>query len=440
MRDNWIQASSRRPLRVEAINTWHGSLCFLRKRLKGWHIKHSGEQAKEKETLYDKLRELDNLANSNPLSPSEWALRYELEDKLELILQMEELHWQHRSSENWVLRGDSNTDFFHKFANGRRRKNLISYLEGDQGVLTDQAEIEQHITTFYKSLFGAGPPRNLRLSSSFWSDRHILSREEGASLIRDFQEEEVKSAMCSMKSNSAPGPNGFGVQFFKSFWQLIGNNYLALFQDLHKGVLDIRRLNYGVIILVPKAQDANNIKQYRPICLLNVDYKGITKVLTNRFSVLAQTVIGSNQTGFMKGRNILEGVVVLHEVIHELKRTKRKGIILKIDFEKAYDKVRWDFLEEVLVGKGFPAKWINWVMQSVQGGRVCVNVNGQRGPYFRTFGGLRQGDPLSPLLFNLVADALSNMLDKAVAKGHLVGTLDWLIPGGFLIFSMRMTQ
>ena len=109
--------------------------------------------------------------------------------------------------------------------------------------------------------------------------------------------------------------------------------------------------------------------------------------LTNRFSTLAQTVIGGNQTRFVKGRNILEGVVVLHEVIHELKTTKRKGIILKIDFEKAYDKVRWDFLEEVLTGKGFPPKWINWIMQSVKGGRVCVNVNGQRGPYFRTFGG-----------------------------------------------------
>ena len=256
-------------------------------------------------------------------------------------------------------------------------------------MLTDQAEIEQHITTFYKSLFGAGPPRNLRLSSSFWSDRHILSREEGASLIRDFQEEEVKSPMCSMKSNSAPGPNGFGVHFFKSFSHVIGKDYFALFQDLHKGVLDIRRLNYGVITLVLKVQEANNIKQYRPIYLLNVNYKGITKVLTNRFSTLAQTVIGGNQTGFVKGKNILKGVVVLHEVIHELKRTKRKGIILKIDFEKAYDKVRWDLLEEVLTGKGFPPKWINWIMQSVKGGRVCVNVNGQRGPYFGTFGGLR---------------------------------------------------
>ena len=87
-----------------------------------------------------------------------------------------------------------------------------------------------------------------------------------------------------------------------------------------------------------------------------------------------------------------------------------------------------------MTGKGFPPQWISWVMQSVQGGRVCVNVNGQRGQYFRTFRGLRQGDPLSPLLFNLVADALSNMLDKAVAKGHLVGTLDWLIPGGISHF------
>ena len=167
---------------------------------------------------------------------------------------------------------------------------------------------------------------------------------------------------------------------------------------------------------------------------MNVDYKGITKVLTNRFSPLAQTVIGSNQTEFVKGRNILEGVVVLHEIIHELKSTKKRGLILKIDFEKAYDKVRWDFLEEVLIGKGFPPQWISWVMQSVQGGRVCVNVNSQRGQYFRTFRGLRQGGPLSPPLFNLVADALSNMLDKAVAKGHLVGTLDWLIPGGISHF------
>lgn len=173
-------------------------------------------------------------------------------------------------------------------------------------------------------------------------------------------------------------------------------DYTSLFDDLHKGVLDIKRLNYGVITLVPKVKEANCIKQYRPIRLLNIDYKGVTKTLNNRLVPVAKEVIGANQTGFLKGRNILEGVVILHEVIHELKSNKKKGLILKIDFEKAYDRVRWDFLEEVTRGKGFPERWIKWVMQTVEGGKVCVNVNGQRSPYFRTFRGLRQGDPLSP--------------------------------------------
>jgi mannosylglycoprotein endo-beta-mannosidase len=124
-----------------------------------------------------------------------------------------------------------------------------------------------------------------------------------------------------------------------------------MFQDFHKGELDIRRLNYGVITLVPKVQEANTMKQYRPICLLNVDYKGFTKVLTERLTPVAKEIVGENQSGFIKGRNILEGVVNLHEVLHSLSRDKGNGMIFKIYFEKAYDRVRWDFLEEVLLGK-----------------------------------------------------------------------------------------
>ena len=211
---------------------------------------------------------------------------------------------------------------------------------------------------------------------------------------------------------------------------MIKGDLLAMFDDFYKRELDIKRLNYGVITLVPKVKEANNIRQYRSICLLNVDFKVFAKVLNNRFTPIAEEVIGGNQSGFIKGRNILEGVVILHEVIHELKTSKKKGLIMKIDFEKAYDNVRWNFLEEVMVGKGLPAAWIGWIMQTVQGGKVCVNVNGHRGPYFRTYQGLRQGDPLSPILFNLVADALSAFLDKAVQKQRLVGVVPHLIHGG----------
>jgi hypothetical protein len=126
----------------------------------------------------------------------------------------------------------------------------------------------------------------------------------------------------------------------------------------------------------------------------------------------------------------LEGCVIIHEVLHELKQKNKKGVILKIDFEKAYDRVSWPFLSEVLERKGFPHKWIGWIRTCVVGGKVCININGERSEFFRTYRGLRQGDPLSPLLFNLVSDVLAASLDGAKNAGLLSGFVPDLFPGG----------
>ena len=106
--------------------------------------------------------------------------------------------------------------------------------------------------------------------------------------------------------------------FFKNCWEILKGDIINMFKDFHEGLFDIKWLNYGVITLVAKLKEANSIKQYMPICLLNVDYKCFTKVLTNRLVPIATKIIGESQTGFVKGRNILDGVVVLHEVLHEL--------------------------------------------------------------------------------------------------------------------------
>jgi hypothetical protein len=103
-----------------------------------------------------------------------------------------------------------------------------------------------------------------------------------------------------------------------------------------------------MISLIPKSKEANNIRHFRPICVLNIDYKIFTKVLTKRLSSLADKLISKSQTAFIPGRFILEGVITLHEILHELRVKKTKGVILKLDFEKAYDKVHWSFLIEVL--------------------------------------------------------------------------------------------
>ena len=99
------------------------------------------------------------------------------------------------------------------------------------------------------------------------------------------------------------------------------------------------RLNYGIITLLPKVQDAEKIQQYRPICLLNCLYKWITKVLTLRLEKVVDKLILENQTAFMKKRDIMNDIMVLHEVLQETKRKNEVGLILKLDFEKAFDKV-----------------------------------------------------------------------------------------------------
>jgi hypothetical protein len=143
---------------------------------------------------------------------------------------------------------------------------------------------------------------------------------------------------------------------------------MAMFRQLQTGDLPLFKLNFGVITLLSKKEDACRIEQYRLICLLNVSFKIFTKVGTNWVTSIAHKVIKPTQSAFIPGRNILEGVVVLHETIHELHKKKLDGVIFKIDFEKAYDKVKWSFLQQALLIKGFPPLWCEWVARFVQGG------------------------------------------------------------------------
>jgi len=413
-----------------SMDRWQGCLQSMRKYLRGWHLQFLGEQKREKASMTQRILEIDKMAELRLLTNQEWEERIEIENRLDGLQRSEEIYWKQKAGLKWLLEGDANTHFFHQFANGRRRKNMISFLESDSGDIRGQKDITDHIVSFYKILFGPNDHCFINMGENFWPLERKLIGEESTALIKPFDLEEIKGAIMDMRVNSAPGPNGFSPVFFQKFWGTISGEIMGMFEDFWAGKLDIKRLNFGVITLVPKIKGANNIKQYRPICLLNVDFKCFTKVLTNRLVPIAQRVVGKNQTGFIKGRNILDGIVVLHEVIHELQSSNQTGLILKIDFEKAYDRVRWSFLEQVMERKAFPAKWIQWVMSTVRGGQVCINVNGERSSYFKTFRGLRQGDPLSPILFNLVADVLGILLDKAVNKGHIRGVLNNLLPGG----------
>ena len=181
-----------------------------------------------------------------------------------------------------------------------------------------------------------------------------------------------------------------------------------------------------MITLLPKKTDAVRIEQFRPICLLNVSFKIFTKVGTIRLTQIAHTVVQPSQTAFMPDRNILEGVVVLHEMLHEIHTKKLDGVIFKVDFEKAYDKVKWPFLQQALRMKGFDEAWRRQVEAFTHKGSVGIKVNDDIGHYFQTHKGLRQGDPMSPILFNIVVDMLAILIGRAKEAGQVGGLVPHL--------------
>jgi hypothetical protein len=262
-------------------------------------------------------------------------------------------------------------------------------LEHEGELISEEGELKEHIIAFYKELFWAKPPSKTHLSQDFWTDSHHLTEEESAWIIRPFTLEELDNVIKEAKLNTAPGPDGFHVQFYKTFWQELRGDLFEMLILLHNNELNLKRLNYGIISLIHKIKEAANIKQYRPICVLNDCFKFLAKVVTNRLTVVANNEISHTQTAFIPGRFILEGCITLHETLHELHKHNLKGVVFKIDFEKAYNRVSWDFLFEVLDRKKFPPSWINWIKACVQGGRVCVNINGERSEFFSTYRGLR---------------------------------------------------
>jgi hypothetical protein len=208
-----------------------------------------------------------------------------------------------------------------------------------------------------------------------------------------------------------------------------------LFEDFFLGHMDIKRINYGIITLLPKTKEAIKIQQFRLLCLLNCIYKWFTKCLILRMEPIVSRIIHRSQTAFIKGREIMISILALHEILHETKCKGQTGVVLKLDFEKAYDKVRWGFLMKCLRERerGCNNTLCRWIEKILHNGIVAVKINDHLGPYFQSYKGVRQRDPLSPLLFNVVADCLTYIVLQAQQNSLISGLIAHLIPNGVAI-------
>jgi mannosylglycoprotein endo-beta-mannosidase len=242
------------------IQRWNNKLRSMRRYLGGWARQMAGQLKKEKLALSSCIDDLEALAEVHPLTTHEIEIKSQYNAKLVGLLREEELKWYQRSKSQFLLEGDSNTRYFHSVANGRHRKKLIHSLVQDEGLIEGHEQLKSYINSYYKSLFGAPKGSDVSMDESRIEDIPQVSPEENTILTSPYSEEEIIKAVFQMEHNKAPGPDGFPAEFYQSFWDIIKFDLLDLFAELHKGQLDLFRINFGEIILLPKITDATRIQ------------------------------------------------------------------------------------------------------------------------------------------------------------------------------------
>jgi len=224
-----------------------------------------------------------------------------------------------------------------------------------------------------------------------------LTWEDSMSLLKVFSEEEVRDAVWQFEGSKSPGPDGFNFNFIKKSWDFVKEEVMAFMNLFHATGALPKGCKASFIALVPKIRDPIKLEQHRPISLVGAMYKIISKVLAGRIRNVISSIVDDSQSTFVKNRGILDSVLMANEVVKDIRRGGGSGLCLKVDFEKAYDSVRWEFLYDMLQRMGFQNKWISWIRGCMESSTVSVLVNGSPTEEFKPSRGLRQGDPLAPL-------------------------------------------
>ena len=245
-------------------------------------------------------------------------------------------------------------------ANSHRRRNLIKKIKINGIWFEEKATIRGAYQDFLSDLGGWRPS----ISSLSFKE---IGRDVAPKLEDPFIVEEVFTTLSYLNGDKAPGPDGFSIALWLFNWDFVKEEIMGFFNEFHENNMFVRSLNSTFLVLVPKNENAVDIKDFRPISLVGGLYKILAKVLANRLKKVVGQIVSISQNAFVEGQQILDATLITNEAVDFLIRRKERGFLCKLDIEKAYDLLNWDLLLEVMEKIGFGRNWLIWI-------RWCIST------------------------------------------------------------------
>lgn len=402
---------------TDNFDSFRGLWDVIKFKIKDLAIRYGKEKKKkrshEKEKLekeIERIKRLDDFIRNDELRKD----LFDTEAKLNNIISDEIRGNITRSRARWTEQGERSTRYFFGLEKSNAKKKSISKISCPQSgnLIYDQEGISKHVVQFYQKLFRTANPSNRNINSYLSScNLTEISHELSSNLDEEFSLTEMDSVIGKLKNNKSPGWDGLTNEFYKVFWGDIREIlYQAMSESISSGTLSPSQ-RIGILTIIPKPKPATeliHIKNWRPITLLNVDYKIFCHVIKNRVLKAIPVIIDNVQSGFQPGKSTTDNLILMTLALEYFNHhEEEEGMIVQVDLEKAFDSVEHNFLYATLEAMGFGNYLIKLIKVAFNGSMSLANVNGHLSSPIYLLRGLHQGSPLSPILFLIVAQALT---------------------------------